>query len=126
MRYIDNFNENFSIKKELYSFCSMYLADLIDDGWLLEINSRYIYHSRSIEYDFILTLNTKPRFWGDIKDTFIPFLQMLLSEYDIVSDVAFNNIRQTKEYSEISIIKDSIDLVDSFRVNKIYFDISVK
>jgi hypothetical protein len=66
---------------ELKDFCEMYLAYLMDDGFRISVKK---------ETPFIKTMsvsiNTPSRettSWNNIKDSFIPFLKMLIKDYEI-------------------------------------------
>lgn len=82
----DELNESLSPKEELEDFCDTHLAYLTDEGFTIDYEELYgghctnvtIRHSkredRKYSHDFS---------WDEIKDRFIPFIQMLSKEYEL-------------------------------------------
>jgi hypothetical protein len=118
MKHLKKFNEGKS-EQELKEFCDDYLAYLYDDGFTIKIfggdfNSSYL-TSTLPKGRFNIWLqkdNAKSFFkWDDVKDYYIPFLQVLLDKYDILSSndikpsIRFR-IRQKKDYNFVNLNKD--------------------
>lgn len=96
-KYLKRFNEsykNFVGYDKLVEFCETHLADLIDNGFTLDFlkfTLTYLKHLKSRkltkEIHFSKWDNRYVNFkWVEIKDTFIPFLEILREkkEYDII------------------------------------------
>jgi len=73
MKYLKKFNES-SVADELKEFCEEYLAYLIDDGFSINTTDRAltIFNNEFFKY-------------SDIKDHFIPFINILSENYKIAS-----------------------------------------
>ncbi len=95
MKYLKKFNESESIinYSDIKKFCEDNLAYLIDSGFSVDVS----FHSNGeflivkllkIENDMYLHF-----YWDDIKDDFIPFLQVLSDKYNFNNDVSFNYAR---------------------------------
>jgi hypothetical protein len=79
-------------QEDIKDFCEQYLAYLLDDGYDLVFweNGRVTQiHFFKPKTDVLL----HPIYWDQIKDHFIPFLQMLDREYDIKDNLIFFQIR---------------------------------
>ena len=77
-------------QEEIKDFCEMYLSYLLDDGYALDFRES----GRITQID--LTKPSNDSFnWDEIKDRFIPFLQMLDKQYDVKDNMI---IFQTKPY----------------------------
>jgi hypothetical protein len=108
MKYIKLFEDLF--EDELQDFCDTYLAYLKDKGFDIYINSTgwvngEITISHPNENGFIIDDFS----WDEVKDHFIPFIQMLYKEYNYKSDILFytSNARYiTKSFDEV--ISDKI------------------
>ena len=71
--------ENKKIITDLRDFCNIYLIDLIHDGFSIEIT----YNSKYYNIELIIW-NKKGRFkWNHIKDSFLPFYEMLQYDYKL-------------------------------------------
>ena len=133
MKYIQNIKEyaNKSSKSDTHysrfiinnvkSFCDMYLADLIDKGFNIQVS-----YDSDIPLEgniFCIMISNKERFdWDYIKDDFIPFLQFLNEEYDLVDlygkdePVVFRTVGdrgfriQTYQYSVESVLNDKVSV----------------
>lgn len=97
MKYLVGFNEDLVNREELRDFCEMYLAYLVDDDIKISIVQNNIhYKSKGITrepiciniHGFMSYENNQAIFktWGEIKDHFIPFIQMLDNNYNIAYD----------------------------------------
>lgn len=82
MKYLKLFNESLSDMElsELQDFCETSLAYLIDEGYKLRFENE-------LGYTFInINLSSSIFFkWDSIKDSFIPFLQLLSRRYKLHS-----------------------------------------
>ena len=101
MKYLRTFNESID-NDHLTDLCDMCLAYLMDDGYEYYIKGFSWLHTRVIYFDnkniknksTYWPYNTENIFkWGDVKDHFIPFLQMLLKDYRI-KEVNMDVIRE--------------------------------
>ncbi len=136
MKYIKLFNESISQIdrdnkiKEIKSFCEMYLVDLTDKGCELTIEYATVVNV------YTFRLDTKGLKWSMIKDSFLPFLEMLMKEYKIVSDVLFQSMVHRNEYERYpasdllsgkiqseSPFKSIRKMVDDWNISRIIFDI---
>lgn len=133
MKYLKKFNESkFGTQKgknSLKEFCNDYLANFLDEGFLLAIQTDEEANMTSGSY--IITIGTKfpdvnsllsgylrdteNEFkWVDIKDSIIPFITVLSESY--VIDEIYFDIKDTRENFNISVddlISDNIDDVIS-------------
>lgn len=95
MKYLRKFNENVITPEilldDVKTFCNQYLAYLLDDTEIkLDIYDNTIFEDgdEDNEIEIILYLPNydtffieKNRYWNDIKDDFIPFLDVLNNRY---------------------------------------------
>lgn len=142
MRYIKTFEshddedyENEKIfRKELQIFCDGYLAYIFDDGFsvsLTEKNHKYEYRVRLMKLVKARTasLYEKAEFdWNDIKEDFIPFLEMLNTSYNIDSygsDIEVTFI-ENLQHNEYNLEKIESDDFKSFKLSEIYINIRGK
>lgn len=75
MKHLRRFNEG--KVEDIREFCKMHLANLLDYGY------DFILRDDIDEYTFLLFNNYEMIKWNEIKDEFIPFLQVLKNEYII-------------------------------------------
>ena len=119
MKYLKSFNEDLINREELKDFCEMYLAYLIDDNIKISVIQNTIHPQKgSIERDSINIIiqgfmsyeNNKAIFktWGEIKNHFIPFIQMLDNNYNIDNDksISFPNAVDYRIFTKDEIIND--------------------
>ena len=99
MKHLKMFKESFrapsSFREEVQEFCENYLAYLIDDDFSIETN---LYGLDPVSVSFVLirrfASEVEPILfsWVDVKDYYIPFLQMLQREYNVITaDTPSNN-----------------------------------
>lgn len=92
MKYLRKFNES---QKDFEEMCKNYLSYLSDDGFSLKF-------SKITDILFITKLNVvkcnEPFQWDDIKDTIIPFITVLNSEYNISITFFQLSIDYAKKY----------------------------
>ena len=86
MKYLKKFNESVDIESlntvlELKSFTEDCLAYLLDDGLEVEVQNAY----KQEGYEISLFNSTREFSWRQIKDYYIPFIQLLSNRYDLVS-----------------------------------------
>ena len=82
----EKLNESLSPKEELEDFCDTHLAYLTDEGFSIDYEELYgghctnvtIRHSKREDSTYSHDFS-----WDEIKDRFIPFLQMLSKEYKL-------------------------------------------
>lgn len=91
MKYLLKFNEDVSDEYELNQlkeFCNENLVSLIDEGYYL-----FFDESELNGVKIFLSNDEKQKFkWSDVKDEFIPFLEMLISKYNIYDDEIYFNM----------------------------------
>jgi hypothetical protein len=116
---IRRFNEDTNKLIELESFCKMYLAELIDEGCSIKVD---ISAHRNILT--VSIFNKKLISWDNIKDIFMPFLQMLDREYIRVSDIFFKGRRIYPIEQLLSSELDNV-LNDDYGVPRILFNVKV-
>jgi len=103
----DGLNESLSQKEELEDFCDTHLAYLTDEGFYIDYEELYgghctyvtIRHSKREDNKYSNDFS-----WNEIKDRFIPFLQMLSKEYKL-----FNF-----HFEDIACKKDEVVCMDDF------------
>lgn len=125
MRYLKRYNENVG-EEDLRDFCESSLAYLMDEGFTIKIyGQRTLPYSSLPKGQFNVWLQKNNGFtlneffkWDDVKDYYIPFLQLLSNRYDIrnfegeryQSDDTTSTIRfryrQKKDYSFVNVNKD--------------------
>lgn len=117
MRYLKRFNEKLDLndKTELLDFCETSLAYLIDDGF--SINCKFSNVSAGviiIELEKIDNLHHTSFLWDQVKDYYIPFLQLLNNRYDIIpygklkNSVFFDTFFSEKYFSVEDVISDRV------------------
>lgn len=93
MKHLKRFNETIdwvNDKLELEKFCKDNLAYLIDDGFKVEVR-KFLEHLKYKKYNTgSIIITKKPDTypltnfkWMDIKNDFIPFLEMLIMNYGL-------------------------------------------
>jgi hypothetical protein len=113
MRHLKNFNESMS-KEDLQDFCESTLAYLIDEGFTIKVYTHGDPRSSLPKGEYNIWLQKDKEFfkWDDVKDYYIPFLQLLSNRYDIGSfdHVDETNVRfryrHKKEYSFVNLSKN--------------------
>ena len=119
MRYLKRYNESVS-EEDLREFCESSLAYLMDEGFTIKIyGERTLPYSSLPKGQFNIWLqkdNAKSFFkWDEIKDYYIPFLQLLSNRYDIrnfegttsntTPTIRFR-YRKKSDYSFVNVNKD--------------------
>jgi len=82
----EQINESLSPKEELEDFCDTYLSYLTDEGFYIEYEELYGGHFTNVTIRHSNREDSKYSYdfsWDEIKDRFIPFLQMLSKEYKL-------------------------------------------
>ena len=127
MRYLKRYNESVS-KEDLQDFCESSLAYLMYEGFTIKIFSSDDPYTSLHKGQFNIWLqkdNAKSFFkWDEVKDYYIPFLQLLSNRYDIGGMKEVSNwggystssndgeksirfrYRQKKDYSFVNVNKD--------------------
>jgi hypothetical protein len=125
MKYLVKFNEDLVNREELKDFCEMYLAYLVDDNIKISVvQNNILYKNKGITREPIcinihgfmgyentfLTFDNQASFktWGEIKDHFIPFIQMLDNNYNIADgkSIEFIDADITIKFTKDEIIND--------------------
>jgi len=95
MRFLKGYNESVGSVDDVKEFCSNYLANLLDETtYQLSVTwemsgyraspSYFVSLTRSISYDGRTIEGAQDIIqWNDVKDHIIPFLHMLIREYQI-------------------------------------------
>lgn len=127
MKYLKKFNESLKISvlepndiEELKDFCETTLAYLLDDGYNVSVSIRYRLNP---EKNFLFVTLGLPeengygKFdWDDVKDYYIPFLQILVKRYELLpfhnsSDyIWFNTTIGYKQFRIDQVINDKVEL----------------
>lgn len=113
MRHLKSFNESMS-KEDLQDFCESALAYLIDEGFTINIYTHGDPRSGLPKGESNIWLQKNKEFfkWDEVKDYYIPFLQLLSNRYDIggFDHVDETNVRfryrHKKEYSFVNLTKN--------------------
>ena len=84
MKHLKRFNESLTDDEveELKDFCESSLAYLLDDGYYV-----YIQREWNVGFHVLFGLPNDNFFWNDVKDYYIPFLQLLSRRYKLVGRV---------------------------------------
>lgn len=86
MKYLRKYNESFS--DDLKEFCEIHLSYLMDLGFKVDITPKpWITTGEGNYYSLHkLSISKNGEFfsWNDIRDEFIPFYEMLKSNYDLL------------------------------------------
>lgn len=123
----EQLNESLSPKEELEDFCDTHLAYLTDEGFSIEYEERYGGHCTNVTIRHSKREDSKYSHdfsWDEIKDRFIPFLQMLSKEYklfnfhhedfnckrnQVVCMRRLDDLLSSDYYSYEDVIKDTIN-----------------
>ena len=120
MIHLKRFNEKIQWSRdrpELLKFCEEYLAYLLDEGFDVSVrlyekeNRLYRDGIRDEGYISIQSKNNTFK-WNDVKEDFIPFLEMLVIKYDLVERLVVElipSIGNTRFYTGSADIKMILD-----------------
>jgi hypothetical protein len=120
MIHLKRFNEKIQWNRdrpELLKFCEEYLAYLLDEGFDVSVrlyekeNRLYRDGIRDEGYISIQSKNNTFK-WNDVKEDFIPFLEMLVIKYDLVERLVVElipSIGNTRFYTGSADIKMILD-----------------
>jgi len=120
MIHLKRFNEKIQWNRdrpELLKFCEEYLAYLLDEGFDVSVrlyekeNRLYRNGIRDEGYISIQSKNNTFK-WNDVKEDFIPFLEMLVIKYDLVERLVVElipSIGNTRFYTGSADIKMILD-----------------
>ena len=86
MKHLRRFNESLNEDEvdELKDFCEMGLAYLLDEDFIVDIDSRFPGSTGNVSFNFKKESGFT---WDEIADQFIPFLQRLSNRYIIVDRI---------------------------------------
>jgi len=108
MRYLRKFNESID-NDQLTDLCDMCLAYLMDDGYEYNIKDFSWLNTKVIYFDN-KQIENKSKYWPyknenffkwvDIKDHFIPFLEMLSKDYKI-REVSMDVLREYEKGTNV-------------------------
>ncbi len=88
MKHLKKFNESLEPVEvdELKDFCENCLAYLLDDGYNVSVSMRDQVKYPDKPYIIVSLGLLEPRkfYWNDVKDYYIPFLQMLQRRYELL------------------------------------------
>jgi hypothetical protein len=118
MKHLKRFNESVT-QEDLQDFCESSLAYLLDEGFTIKIMGGDDQFTRLPRGQFNIFLqkdNAREFFkWDDVKDYYIPFLQLLSNRYDIGSFFEEHNgaepnirvrYRHREDYSFVNVNKE--------------------
>lgn len=119
MKYLKKFNEKLNLKDktELLDFCETSLAYLIDEGFSIDCAFTNVRDGViKIDLEKVDGFNQRSSFlWDDVKDYYIPFLQLLNNRYDIISygsraknNVCFDTFFYEAYFSVEDVIADRV------------------
>jgi hypothetical protein len=120
MIHLKRFNEKIQWNRdrpELLKFCEEYLAYLLDEGFDVSVrlyereNKSYRNGIRDEGYISIQSKNNTFK-WNDVKEDFIPFLEMLVIKYDLGERLVVElipSIGNTRFYTGSADIKMILD-----------------
>jgi hypothetical protein len=99
MKHLKKFNESLQPNEvdELKDCCEMSLAYLLDDGYQVSVSMRDKVKYPEKQHT-IVSLGLKGNMgyrlfdWNDVKDYYIPFLQMLVRRYELLSFGMYDKI----------------------------------
>jgi len=112
----DRINYNV-LYKELKEFCENSLANLLDEGYEIDVIS----DNWGFNQCLLKSTTNNLFYWNDVKNDYIPFLQLLSENYEIdnflddkLKQVSFSGNR----YSKIeTMINDEIDNISTYGIN---------
>lgn len=115
MKHLRRFNESVDMEAlnmvlELKSFTEDCLAYLMDEGLNVEVEKAF----REEGYDISLFNSTREFTWQQIKDYYIPFIQLLSNRYEIINMTGDYTVKIGANYSGYyyytydDIIKDKV------------------
>jgi hypothetical protein len=105
MKHLRRYNESLTEDEvdELTEFCETSLAYLLDDGYEVFVQREW-----NVGFHVIFKLEDSEDFyWNDIKDYFIPFLQLLSRRYKFGIYAALGNSRRKGISGEVYINADN-------------------
>lgn len=124
MRYLKRFNESLS-EYDLKEFCEENLVSLMDNKYNV-----YVYNKRDNEdiYPVVIFLGNddiEESFkWDDIKEDFIPFIELLKTKYTITNEngnlpaiIKFNKGYNSSDYHIDDILEDDISDLEYDRIS---------
>ena len=131
MKHIKPFNESKeNLQQELQDFCETSLAYLLDEGFDISVTLRDKVKFPDKQH-LLVTLGLKAKentwlqdydlfSWNDVKDYYIPFIQMLVRRYELLAypagDFAFNTERGIFYVPLEYIINDQVSQVFECRI----------
>ena len=134
MKHLKRFNESLQSDEvdQLKDFCEMSLAYLLDDGYKVSVSmmDKVKYPEKQ---NIIVSLGLKGNMgyrlfdWNDVKDYYIPFIQMLVRRYELLpynppweiptSHVYFNTEGGFKYFSLEQVINDDVSIGSLWGIN---------
>lgn len=100
MKHLKRFNESVDMEAELKSFTEDCLAYLMDEGLNVEVEKSVEIHAfRQEGYDISLFNSTREFTWNQIKDYYIPFIQLLSNRYEIINMTGDYTVKIGANYS---------------------------
>lgn len=131
LKYFESHKLDDEFRNSLKLFCEENLINLIDEGFTLDFG----FNAQNVNIE--ITHNTAFR-WKNIKDSFIPFLdifkeeynigpaiEFILYDYDSIIDYPDDDIEMINFYINTNkIILDEVDDINYDEFNKIYIDYS--
>ena len=116
MIYLKRYNESFrapsSFREEIQEFCENCLAYLIDEDFRIQTN---LWDLDPVSVSFVLIRRFSGKIepilfsWDDVKDYYIPFLQMLLKKYNVINSSKSPSILNSEVQVVIRTSQHSLD-----------------
>lgn len=108
MRYLKRYNESLrvpsSFREEIQEFCEDCFTYLMDEGFRIETN---LYHLDPVSVSFVFIKRFEGEVepilftWNEVKDYYIPFLQLLKNKYDVINS---SNAPSNIANSEVQVV----------------------
>ncbi len=123
MEHIKSFDELYL--DDIEKFCNDNLAYILDDGFMFRIRPIKTFNYSNSSFYIVLYNDLKSFKWDDIKNDFIPFLQLFSEKYK-TNKVTFtlNNLNDMKNIIDISydkIINDKLFDPEGYWKDNIYY-----
>ena len=125
MKHLKKFNESLQPNEvdELKDFCEMSLVYLLDDGYQVSVSMRDKVKYPDKQHT-IVSLGLKGKLawrlfdWNDVKDYYIPFLQILVRRYELLDKICcFNTEGGFKYFSLEQVINDDVSIGSLWGIN---------
>ena len=96
MKHLKKFNESKEFTDEVRDFCEENLAYLLDDDYHIECSNKRINSDNLIKINLYRYRGNYFN-WIDVKNDFLPFLELLKSKYTLVKPYKMDGIKFHKK-----------------------------